>query len=67
MIYLVIISIVVLSIFDIKDMKAKNYKRDIYVYIVFMLLVGILGIYYYSNTERDSFSEVLLSLIGREG
>lgn len=66
MVYLVLI-IVIVSIWDIKDLKTKNQKKDIFVYITFMLLVGALGIFYYINPERDSFSEIMLSLIGQEG
>lgn len=66
MVYL-ILAIVIVSIVDIKDLKSKNKKKDFYVYVTIMLLVGALGFFYYSNQERDSFSKVLLSLIGKEG
>lgn len=64
MIYLMI-TIVILSIWDIKEMKKKKQKNEIYVYLLFMLMVGALGIFYFSNPRRDSFSEILLSLIGK--
>jgi hypothetical protein len=48
-------------------MKSKNQKKDIFVYILFMLMVAVLGLFYLSNPERDSFSEILLSLFGQEG
>ncbi|WHH57958.1 hypothetical protein [Petroclostridium sp. X23] len=66
MVYLMSI-IILLSILDIKDMKSKNQKKDIFVYILFMLMVAVLGLFYLSNPERDSFSEILLSLFGQEG
>jgi formate hydrogenlyase subunit 3/multisubunit Na+/H+ antiporter MnhD subunit len=66
MVYLIIV-IVFASILDIKDLKKKKQTKDMFVYIAFMLLVGALGIFYYSNPERASFSEILLSLIGQEG
>jgi hypothetical protein len=52
---------------DIRDMKEKNQKKEIFVYITFMLMVGIFGIFYLSNPDRESFSEILLSFIGQEG
>jgi len=66
MVYLILV-IVIVSIKDIKDLISQNKKKDLYVYITLMLLVGALGIFYYSNPERDSFSKILLSLIGKEG
>jgi len=66
MVYLIFV-IVILSIKDIKDLISQNNKKDLYVYIIFMLLVGAFGIFYYSNPERDSFSKILFSLIGKEG
>lgn len=55
------------SIWDIKDLKAKNQKKDIVVYITFMALTGALGVFFFANPERDSFSKILLSLVGQEG
>jgi hypothetical protein len=55
-----------MSILDIRDQKTKKQKKDLFVYITFMLLVGAFGIFYYSNPERDSFSKILLSLTGQE-
>ena len=66
MVYLILV-IVIVSIKDIKDLISQNKKKDLYVYITLMLLVGALGIFYYSNPERDSFSKILFSLIGKEG
>ena len=66
MIYLILV-IAILGIKDIKYLLSKNIKRDLYVYIALMLLDIALGILYYSNPERDSFSKIVLSLIGKEG
>ncbi|HHV95766.1 MAG TPA: hypothetical protein GXX37_04715 [Clostridiaceae bacterium] len=66
MIYLILV-IAILGIKDIKYLLSKNIKRDLYVYIALMLLDIALGIFYYSNPERDSFSKIVLSLIGKEG
>jgi multisubunit Na+/H+ antiporter MnhB subunit len=66
MVYLILV-IIIVSIKDIKDLKSKNKKKDLYVYVAIMLLVSALGIFYYTNPERDSFSKILLSLIGKEG
>lgn len=66
MVYLILV-IIIVSIWDIKDLKSRNKKKDLYVYVTIMLLVGALGIFYYLKPERDSFSEILLSLIGKEG
>lgn len=65
MIYLVLV-IVIVSISDIKYLISKNKKRDLFVYVAIMLLVGALGIFYFSNPERDSFAKIVLSLIGKE-
>lgn len=65
MIYLISI-IAIFSILDIKGMRLKKQKKDIIVYIAFMLMVGILGVFYITNPERNSFSGLLLSLIGQE-
>lgn len=66
MVYLVLV-IVIVSIKDIKDLIYQNKKKDLYVYVTIMLLVGAFGIFYYSNPEQDSFAKILLSLIGKEG
>jgi|GEM_PF-890030 len=62
-----IIAIIILSIRDIKDMISKNKKKDLYVYIIIMLLVSAFIIFFYLNPESDSFSKILLSLIGKGG
>jgi len=66
MIYLIFV-IVIVSIKDIKDLISQNEKKDLYVYVAIMLLVGAFGIFFYSNPELNSFSKILLSLIGKEG
>jgi len=66
MIYLILV-IIIVSIKDIKDLISQNKKKDLFVYVIIMLLVGAFGIFYYSNPEHDSFSKILLSLIGKEG
>lgn len=66
MIYFILL-IVALSIRDIIYLKSKKLKKDLYAYIGIMLLVGAFGIFYYLNPERESFSKILLSLIGKEG
>ena len=66
MVYLILV-IVIVSIRDIKNLVSKNRKKDLYVYVIIMLLVGAFGIVYYSNPGCDSFSKMILSLIGKEG
>ncbi len=63
MVYFVIV-IVLLSIWDIKNMKTKKQNKDLILYVVLMLMVGFLGIYYFSDPDR-SFSKVILSWIGQ--
>jgi len=63
MVYFILV-LVGLGIFDILQMKTKNQKKEIVVYVIFMLLAGLFGIYYLSNPERTSFSKLLLSLMG---
>ncbi|WP_207642344.1 hypothetical protein [Pseudobacteroides cellulosolvens] len=48
-------------------MKKNNQKKDMIVYISFMLLIGVFGILYLSNPDQDSLSEIFLSLVGQEG
>jgi len=60
-----LISIVLLSVWDIKQIKDKKQKMDIVIYISLMAMVGTLGIYYYSVPDHDSFSKILLSFIGQ--
>jgi len=59
--------IVIVSIIDIKELISQNKKKDLFVYVAIMLLVSALGIFYYSNPERDSFAKTVLSLIGKGG
>ena len=66
MVYLILV-IIIVSVKDIMDLKFKNSKKDLYVYVIIMLLVGAFGIFYYSNPGCDSFSKMILSLIGKEG
>ena len=64
MVYLILV-IIILSIIDIKDLKSKKQKKDLYVYVAIMLLVTALGIFFYTDPDRDSFAKILLSLIGK--
>ncbi|HHW47875.1 MAG TPA: hypothetical protein GXX14_04545 [Clostridiaceae bacterium] len=66
MVYLILV-IIIISIRDIKYLVSKNMKKELYVYVTIMLLAGAFGIFYYLNPERDSFSKIMLSLIGKEG
>jgi len=65
MFYLILI-MAVLGTFDIIQMKAKKQKKEIAVYVAFMLLVGLFGIIYYANQDRASFTKLLFSLLGRK-
>ncbi|HHW01058.1 MAG TPA: hypothetical protein GXX36_16100 [Clostridiaceae bacterium] len=62
-----ILVIIAVSIRDIKNLVSGKKKKDLVVYVIIMLLVSAFAIYYYSNPESGSFSEILLSLIGKEG
>jgi len=66
MVYLILV-IIIVSVKDIMDLKFKNSKKDLYVYVAIMLLVCAFGIFYYSDPERISFSKIMLSLIGKGG
>jgi len=54
-----------LSVFDIRQMKAKKQKKEMVVYLLFMLTVGLFGIFYFSDPERDSFVKVLISFLNK--
>ena len=56
---------IMLSIFDIRQMKAKRQIKETVLYILFMLMVGLFGIFYFSNPERDSFVKSLLLFFNR--
>jgi len=60
-----IIVMILLFIFDLKDLKKKKQKKEMVIYATMMILVGILGVFYFVNPERQSFSEIILSLIGQ--
>jgi len=62
-----LIIIIILCILDLRDMTKKKQIKEIVVYLAFMFLAGLLGVFYFSNPERDSLSEILLSLINQEG
>lgn len=66
MVYLILV-IAIVSIKDIKYLVTQNKKKDLFVYIILMLLVSAFGIFYYLNPELDSFSKIMLLLIGKEG
>jgi len=53
-----------LTVMDLIQMITKKQKREIAVYLAFMLLVGLFGIFYYSDPERTSFTGLLFSFIG---
>ncbi|HOB20210.1 MAG TPA: hypothetical protein PK830_04695 [Candidatus Atribacteria bacterium] len=55
-----------LGAYDIMQMRAKKQTKQMVVYIVFMLLVGIFGIFYFSDPDRTSFAKLVLTLIGRK-
>lgn len=53
-----------LGIYDVLQMIAKKQKKEAVIYVTFMVLVGLFGIYYFSDPLRTSFSKLLISLIG---
>jgi len=55
-----------LGAYDIMQMRAKKQTKQMVVYIVFMLLVGIFGIFYFSDPDHTSFAKLVLTLIGRK-
>lgn len=58
------ISILILSIFEIKAMIKKGLKNELKVFILLTLLTLILGYYYISNPYRKSFSNIILTFFG---
>ena len=62
-----ILVVVVLSIRDIVYMKSKGTRKDIYVYLVIILLFSAFGIYYLLNPDCRSFAKIMLSLAGKDG
>ncbi|HHT64715.1 MAG: hypothetical protein ACOX25_10545 [Caldicoprobacterales bacterium] len=62
MFYLILV-IIGLGILDIFQMRKRGEKKEIAVYVIFMLLVGLFGIFYFTDPER-SFSKLILSFIG---
>ncbi|HHY81828.1 MAG TPA: hypothetical protein GX505_03990 [Clostridiales bacterium] len=63
MVYFIIV-LAGLGIYDILQMKAKKQKKEAVIYAIFMVLVGLFGIFYFTDPERTSFSKLLITLIG---
>lgn len=57
----------ILLVVDLKNLWGKAPKWEIAVYMVLMLLAGLFGAFYYSNPDAESFSRIMLSMIGQEG
>lgn len=64
MVYLLLV-IVIVGINDILYLKSRN-KKDLYIYLILMLLISAFGIFYYTNPEKDSFAKIMLSLTGKK-
>lgn len=60
MIFLYLILIVGLSIYDLWELKKKSLKKDMYVYIGSMVLVAIIGVIYLSSDFQPSISSYFL-------
>jgi multisubunit Na+/H+ antiporter MnhB subunit len=67
MIFLYILIIVVLSIFEIRDLSKKKFIKDIYIFIWCMGLVAIFGIVYLIDDLRPSISDYFLKLFNVRG
>lgn len=58
--------IVVLSIYEIRGMAKKGQKKEIAAYICFAVITLLFGIFYLANPFRDSFSQIVLNIMGIE-
>jgi multisubunit Na+/H+ antiporter MnhB subunit len=66
MVYLILV-IIAVSIIDIRKLALQKRIKDLAVYAAVMLLVTAFGIFYFSDPERKSFSNIVLSLLKKEG
>jgi hypothetical protein len=67
MIYWFLGVVVGLSIWDISKLKQEGLSREIFCYLVCMVVVVIVGISYLSDTFRPSLAEHILAIIKVKG
>lgn len=61
-----LIVLIGLSIIDLKDLNARNLKRERAVYIGLMILAALFGVLYFLNPDQISLSGILFKMIGLE-
>lgn len=61
------ITMVVLGVMDMKELRNAGHRKDITVYIGSMLFVGIFAYFYFSDPYGRSFTKLLLSLFNLKG
>lgn len=52
---------------DIKDLKDSNKKSDLVFYLIAMVICVIIGIFYFTNTNRAGLAEVFVKMFGLGG
>ena len=52
---------------DFKDLKESNKKTDIVFYVIAMVICVTLGIFYFSNTNREGIAELFVKMFGLGG
>lgn len=61
------IALIIMSVMDITAMAHSNLKKEIIPYSVLMLIAGALGLYYFTDPYRASFSRLILKLFQIRG
>ena len=64
---IILIAVIALSIFDMRELKRKSMAREIVVYAVYMLLAIGLGVWYKMTMFKTSVADLLLRLLNLKG
>lgn len=58
-----ILTLIIMSIAEIRSMLKAKLKKEIVPYLILFLLSVALGFYYLTNPSRESFSSTLINLL----
>lgn len=67
MIFLYLIFVIGISIYEINDLHKKKFKKDIWVFIGCMFLVAVVGCLYLANTFQPSLADNIMSFLNVKG
>ena len=55
------------GIVEVRAMKKAKLKKEIVPYLIFMVLTGVLGVYYLSDPSQKSLSYLIIKLFNLKG